>query len=135
MSMERFSMSRGSIQETALVVGELTLGGQALAVNVEVVNALGGSTLSAFSVELQDHPEGEWYSYLSGADFDAASGNLTFVTTTGPQELPANAKAHAHINPRAAYAIRFKAAGVAAAAPASTVTVRGYVLRGPQWPH
>lgn len=78
--------------------------------NVEVCVTSNG--LNAFRVELKDHSDGEWYTYLSGTDFDTATSNLPFVTSEGPHEIEAAECAHFHMNARNAYAIRFGATAV-----------------------
>jgi len=102
--------------------------------NVEVVNNSGTVTLDQFIVALKDHPDGEWYTYLSATDFDANFLDfdadvkppwLLFTQSTGPHELGPAGKAHFIFDAHRAYGVRFSAACVGAGAEVASVTVRG----------
>ena len=89
---------------------------------VEVQNA-GNGTLNNFIIYLQDHPNGEFYSFLSGIHFDAASNtNMLFASDVGPHELPSGAKAHVHFRYNGVIAIKFSASTGSGTA---SVTLRG----------
>lgn len=91
----------------------------------EVANAAGSGTLDGFKIQMQDHPDGQWYDYLSGSDFDTATTAMLFATTTGPHEVAAEGYAHAHVKARG-YAIRFQASSASSTA---SVRIRGKVGR------
>ncbi len=76
-----------------------------------------------FIVEVQAHKDAAWAVYLQGADFDdAENANMLFCEDTGPHEIAQGATAMFKIDVRGAWAVRFKASGVAATVD---VSVRG----------
>lgn len=91
--------------------------------NIEFENVGGGSAndVADFKLQLKDHPEGEWYDYLSDTDWDAVTLNaMLFATTTGPHEVTSGDVAHAHVDIHAAYGVKF----VANCAQGEDTTVR-----------
>lgn len=90
----------------------IKLGGLGPLLNLEIDNDDATDAVTAFEVQLQDHPLGAWYTYLSGTDWQSTSiSNMLFATTTStyrPNDVGATKQAHAHIRINAAYAIRFK---------------------------
>ena len=90
--------------------------------NFEIDNT-GGTTVNHFMVLLQDHPSGEWYSYLSDTDFDATNNsNMRYASPTGPHEVVGGTKAHASIVINAASGARLSAS---VAAGTTTIVARG----------
>jgi hypothetical protein len=99
--------------------------GRFLYATLEVENAVGGQALSGFTVQIKDHPAGEFYTFLTGADFDSTViSNMLYASTTGPHELGADAKAHTHIRLNGAYAFRLLAK---TASGTATVSLRGTI--------
>ena len=96
-----------------------------LSMQVSVVN----NGTDAFLIELKTHRDGEWISYLSGTDFDTASSNLLFCSTTGPQELAADGAALVVCNIRKAWGVRISASGTAGD-DTGVVTVQGLLTPG-----
>ena len=95
-------------------------------VNFEIANA-SGQALSDTRIQLQDHPDGEWYSYVGGADFTTATlaGNVLFATQTQKVTTAATANSgHAHVRINAAYSFRIQ---TKLAAASGTVTVYGNI--------
>lgn len=126
---------RDQVAGSAVTVGtdytelmQRDFGGMAAMANIEVHNAAGGSALSGFKVQLKAHPEGEWYDYLEGADFDSTTNtNMLFATSTGPHELGADARAQCIIRITAAHAVRLLAK---VASSTATVTARMTAILG-----
>lgn len=89
---------------------------------IEISNT-GANPTTAFSVQVQDHPDGEFYTILSGSDFGTLPDNdfLTFSSTNTPDALAAGAKAHLHINMNGLFAIRFQATSTLG----TTIVIRG----------
>jgi hypothetical protein len=90
-------------------------------VNLEIATIT--QALNGFTIQLQDHPAGEFYDFLVDADFDSTTNsNMLHCSATGPHELPAGSKAHVHFRSNGAYAFKCRAK---AAAPSASVTVGG----------
>lgn len=88
-------------------------------VNFEVENASATVALSAFKVQLQDHPSGEWYDFITTWTAD----HYTQLWLSGaPATLAATAKAHAILFIGAAYGMRFVAT---VASGTGSVKIRG----------
>lgn len=91
-------------------------------VNLEIVNA-GAAALSDFKVQARDHSNGEWYDFLTAADFAGEpSDTMPDVSTESPASLAAGHLTHVVFRPRAAIMIRVMAQTAGAA---TTVSVRG----------
>lgn len=112
---------------TTLVTMDPPLRGYGETIAFEVENA-GTTAFSGFQVQLMDHVSGEWYTFLSGTDFDATgNANLRFAlgavdTSPKPQKLAGGARAHVHIRVNGAYNIRFQAK---VASGVTTAKIRG----------
>jgi hypothetical protein len=108
----------------------IPLAGAEAVLNIEVENdGDSANALDGFKLELQDHPGGEFYDYLvsssaGSGDFGSSLSNLPFVTSTGPHEIGAGAKAHFTARVHAAHKARLKAKS----AGNSDVKARGTVL-------
>lgn len=126
--MEIMSVTRTeTIGTSSADIGEpIVLSGLASIINFEV--SPDGGDLSAFVVQTQEHPQGEFHDFLSGADFDSTTNaNMLWATTTGPQEIGDGNVAAAHVRINAAYAVKFKAT---ASAANTTVTIRATARMG-----
>jgi len=90
--------------------------------HLEVENS-GDSTLSQFRIELRDHPDGEWYTFLADGDFLATDiRNLLFSDGNLPTLAPSD-KGHCHVLTNAAQAVRVRAA--CTSGNSTTIRVRG----------
>ena len=91
--------------------------------NVEISNVGAGGTnaaLNHFKIQLRDHVSGDWYDYLTDADFQSlVNPNVLFCTTVLPQTLAAGAQAHVHVRINAAASVRLQAS---VAAGTGTIT-------------
>jgi hypothetical protein len=76
--------------------------------NIELVNS-GAPPLANFYIDLQDHPDGEFYAFLSGTDFAGDMTDLMFCSTTVPNTLAGGGTAHVIFRVHSAYAVRFRA--------------------------
>jgi hypothetical protein len=116
----------------AVVVGatltdltEIELQGNYDELLLEVENGAVAVTLTDFAVLLKLHQDGEWFTFLSGTDWDAIDiADLYYVDSTGPHEVATGTRAQAIVNIHGAWAIKFQAAGATA-----SVIVRGIVRR------
>jgi hypothetical protein len=88
-----FSETLACVDGVAKKSSPILMGG-ALGLAFEVVNG-SGVPFSDFKVEAQDHDDGEWYTYATGAD--AVGGNVLFVSATTPDILAAGDKSHMHL--------------------------------------
>lgn len=94
-------------------IGEpIVLNGLSALANFEVKPT--GGDLTAFVVQVQQHPGGSFIDFLSGTDFDTESNNMLWATDTGPQEIGDGNTAAAHVFLGAPYAVKFKATASAA---------------------
>lgn len=90
--------------------------------NLEIENAGDTNALTDFKIQLTDHPDGEWYTYLGGADFSSTTiSNLRFVSTAVPNTLAAAGFSHVHARLNGACGLRL----LASCAAGTTVEVRG----------
>ena len=106
-------------------LAEIELKGDYDELLLEVVNGAVAVTLTDFAVLLKLHQDGEWFSFLSGTDWDAIDiADLYYVDSTGPHEVATGTIAQAIVNIHGAWAIKFQAAGATA-----SVIVRGIVRR------
>ncbi len=121
MNATKFERS-GSVGTGLTDIGPiLSVGGISDLLNLQVKPV--GAALNAFSIMVQDHPQGEFVDYLSGTDFDAAgNSNMRWATTVGPHEIGDGAIAHVHARINAAHAIKFQAS---VAAGTATVEIKG----------
>lgn len=127
--MARYSNTGAStaVADSAVVVWTMIghAGGGIL--NLEVANT-GGKALTALAIELQDAPNGEWYSYIATTDWAAPTDNRFIrVSPAAPNTLAGAAKAHLVINVNAAYGVRVKAIA-GAAGNATTVVACGSLV-------
>lgn len=114
------AMGGGDVDILTITVGIVGVG---QVCSFEVENQTGGSSLTDFKIWLKDHPNGEWYSYLAGTDFDSTTNrNMLFATSSGPHEVAANSKAHCHFFFNGAYGIKFSGTAVG-----GNVKVRGHL--------
>jgi hypothetical protein len=105
-------------------LSEIVLSGHGGFIHFEVDNSAGTQTITDCILQLKDHPNGEFYNYKGGTDWDATNDvNIIFNTTLGVQEVTATNRAHACARIDSAYSARF----VMKAASASAVTVRGTI--------
>ena len=74
--------------------------------NVEIENPHATKAWSDFKCQIQDHPDGEWYDYVTTW---AALSERLLVVTGAPATLAGLAFAHATLFIGAAYGIRFQA--------------------------
>ena len=98
--------------------------------NLEIENTGSTNATTDFAVLLKDHPAGEWYSYLAGAEFDedydaGTQARLLFASATGPHELAAAGKAHIIVRLHAAYGVKIQVASTSG----TTVAVRGTIRK------
>lgn len=115
-----------TIGASAADIVTLILGGQ-IKRKLQLELSVATRNMSSFVIQLQDHPEGEFYDYLSDADFDStAIVSMLFATTAGPHEVTANNKAHAIVELGAPYAVKLR--GTCSGA-GGVVRVRGNVAR------
>lgn len=90
--------------------------------SLEVENT-GDTATSGFDIQIQDHTDGEWYSFLEGNDFDSTSIDaMRFASDTGPHELGAGNKAHVQLRIGPVYRWRARAQ---VASGTTTVQIRG----------
>lgn len=90
--------------------------------SIEISND-GANATTAFSLQVQDHPNGEFYTVLSGSDFASLPDNdfLRFCTSNVPNSLASAAKSHIRINANGINAVRLTATSTLG----TTVSVRG----------
>jgi hypothetical protein len=76
--------------------------------NIEIENAA-GADMNDLIVQLKDHPDGDWYSYLGAADYVSGSNsNMLFASgTPSPDQTADGTRTHMHIRVGAAYGVRF----------------------------
>jgi len=98
--------------------------GQADVVNAEVESAAASAAaLSSFKMQLKDHKDGEWYDFLTDAEFEAVDKKaMLFCSPTDPDDLAAGEKSHIQVLVRAAYGARFQAK---VAASTAKIAIRG----------
>lgn len=100
--------------------------GQVGMANIEVDN-VGSTALTGFRIQLRDHKNGTWYTFLADTDFqDSSLANLLYCGTSDDsliQALTAAADGHVHMRLNAANAMRIQAK----TATTGTLTVRATV--------
>jgi alpha-D-ribose 1-methylphosphonate 5-triphosphate synthase subunit PhnG len=91
----------------------------------EIAN-VGATALSDVQVQLRDHPNGAWYTFLSGTDWASTTlANMIFAST-GLITLAAAAFGHVHVRLNAAFEVRVQ---VKVAAGSTSVDCRGTIAR------
>lgn len=128
--LKHFEQS-GTVTTDLTQVAVLTgLEGDAV-LNMEITNTGATNALADFSVELKDHPSGEYYTYVAGATTPTWTTTQSAVTmgifpfvSGAPLTLAALATAHIILRVYGAWAIRIKAKSAAAT---TTVRVRGSI--------
>jgi hypothetical protein len=66
-------------------------------VNLEFHN-LGPDAINSCIIQIQDHPDGEFYDFIKDSDFsEPANYSLTFYSTITPNNFTMGQKAHARI--------------------------------------
>lgn len=88
--------------------------------SIEISND-GANATTAFSLQVQDHPHGEFYTVLSGSDFGTPNIFLQYSSTNSPASLTSNSKAHLRLNLNGIYAMRL----IATSTSGTTISVRG----------
>ena len=117
----KLTSTASGITSTAATIGTaIVIRGWQSVVNLEIENS-GSAALTDFLIELQDHPDGEFYDFLSGTDYATGTDDMLFCTSTVPNTLAASGKAHVIFRTWSAYAMRFQAT----CATTTTVKVRG----------
>jgi hypothetical protein len=94
-----------TVTTDATTILEVDLSRSRSLVNVEIHNS-GAAALTAFVVQVKDHPEGEWYQLL--AAYADTSKTVRYVVGA-PATLAGGAKAHIGLLVNAPVAIRFRA--------------------------
>lgn len=92
-------------------------------INCEIANI--GAALTDFRVQLQDHENGEFYTFMSGSDWSSTTLTNLLFSTTSPQTLADGSKGHVQFRANGARRVKFQAK----AATLTVVIVRGN-LRG-----
>ena len=93
--------------------------------NAEIENE-GAVALSAMELQVQDNPDGEWYTYIGTDDWaDETVGNRLFAST-GIATLGGTTTGHIQVALNAAHAVRLRAQ---VASSSTTVSVRGTFSR------
>ena len=117
--MGRFYDQYGTLATTvttawATILSLKTNRGQAGDCNIEIDNVGGGGVaLTALRIQLKDHPDGEWYTFLEDTDFASSSiWNLMFAGTSDGSavyQLADTAQAYIHMRLNASFAMRVQA--------------------------
>lgn len=94
---------------------------------VAIEVSVDGDGMNDFQVQLKHHPDGEWFTFLSGTDWDTASTSMLFCEATGPHEMADSGVANATISVRGAHSMRYRAQTDTTSA---TVTVRHTISSG-----
>jgi len=94
--------------------------------SVEVENEAGGASLDGFAIQLKDHPNGEWYDYISSdqagsGDFAGGIPNLPFAHTRSADDVASGSRGHFSALFHGAHAARFRAKS----SGTSSIKVRG----------
>lgn len=93
-------------------------------VNLEIENTGDTNAFSDLKIQLQDHPDGEFYDYLIASDFATAGHpNIPFVSVTAPDTLGDGETTHLIFKTHGAYAFKVLAK---VASGTTTAVVRGY---------
>jgi hypothetical protein len=91
-------------------------------VNLEIQNT-GANDFTDFSIQIQDHPDGEFYDWLTGTDFTSTSNPDMLDCSVDPRTLVAGTRSHIVFRVRSAYAFKCKAKRTSA----TTATALGNV--------
>lgn len=108
-------------------VSQVLLNYQALRGSVEISNDGDTNALTGFDVQCQDHPDGEFYTVLSGSDFGTPNDFMVYSSSNSPATLAEGTKAHLRLNLNGIFALRFQATSTSG----TKVTVRGGVAVEP----
>lgn len=95
--------------------------------NCQVENATGAATLTDFAVMVQPVEGGDWFSLMSGADWDAEDIQIKpFVSDTGLNTLAADGLISFRLQIGGVYAVKFQAS---VAAGTGSLTIQGVFTR------
>lgn len=118
----RQDITRTIAASTSFAYAELILvrGQRELALSVK--NEAASAATNGFTIDIKPHKDSDWVPYLAGSDFDTATENLPFVSSTGPHELGAGATAGLRVRFGLIYAVRI---GAKLASGTGNVVIRG----------
>ena len=87
-------------------------------VNLQVKNSHASLAFTGLRIQLKDHPDGEWYTFLADTDFAATDlSNMLFAAASGATAvhlLAAADLANIHLRTNAAWAMRVQVKATAA---------------------